>query len=141
MKNLVNQLINEVNFGDLRGAVASSILYNVDNHVDVEVKRFMEDVYNHGCVSGCVSGMIYYVETIKFYDDNREMIWDLFHALGMEKALDRMEMVASGEMCDDEEELEEFEELYDISLTSEKNELAWMAYELINADLLDELTY
>ena len=37
----------------------------------------LEDVIEHGCVSGCVSSLIYYSDTVKFYDKFEDEIWDM----------------------------------------------------------------
>jgi hypothetical protein len=41
------------------------------------VKGFMEDLNRGGCQSGLVGSMCYYSDTVKFYDDYEEEIWDL----------------------------------------------------------------
>ena len=37
----------------------------------------LKDVTEHGCVSGCVSSLIYYSDTVKFYDKFEDEIWDM----------------------------------------------------------------
>ena len=37
----------------------------------------LEDVIEHGCVSGCVSSLIYYSDTVKFYDKFEDEIWNM----------------------------------------------------------------
>ena len=41
-----------------------------------EGSTLVKDVANHGC-SGGVPGLIYYNETVKFYDDHEEEIWEM----------------------------------------------------------------
>jgi hypothetical protein len=137
--NLVGQLTNEVEvFGKetLRGAVAYSILENADingyKNADSAVMDFMEDVMQYGCVSGTVSDMIYYVDTLKFYDQFESYIKDMVIDYGMDDVLEKMGMIAD---CEADEDMEE---LYDMEADYEKNNIAWMAYELIVSDLHNE---
>ena len=37
----------------------------------------IDDVIEHGCVSGVVNSLIYYSDTVKFYDEHEEEIWEL----------------------------------------------------------------
>ena len=37
----------------------------------------IDEVVQHGCVSGVVSALIYYSDTVKFYDEHEEEIWEL----------------------------------------------------------------
>lgn len=135
MTNKLQELLaNEaVTFeGELRGAVASTILDNVDHASDL--KNFMQDVMQYGCISGCVTGMIYYHETVKFYDEYREFIFDLLQEWGcQDETLEMMGMISD---CEDDEEMEE---IYDIHADGEKNNIAWMAFEMVLSDLYHEL--
>lgn len=60
--------------------------YMTDNYTHNE----LADICNHGCASGCASGMIYYSETIALFDKYRD---DLFEIMG-----DFQESM--GESCD-----------------------------------------
>ncbi|MGB5943288.1 MAG: hypothetical protein WBG71_10430 [Leeuwenhoekiella sp.] len=76
---------------------------------------FLEDVTQHGCVSGVVTSLIYYTDTHKFFDDHYEEINDL---------------------------RTDFEEETGILLKIEgdlKNYLAWFAFETVCYGLLSEL--
>jgi len=44
---------------------------------DDEIKASIEDILNYGCVSGCVSDLIYYKQTTVFYQEYKEEIFDL----------------------------------------------------------------
>ena len=35
----------------------------------------IEDVAKHGCVGGVIPSLIYYVDTVKFYNEHEEWIW------------------------------------------------------------------
>ena len=37
----------------------------------------LADICNHGCISGCASGMIYYSETIALFDKYRDDMFDM----------------------------------------------------------------
>lgn len=135
MENIIGRLIGEVAIegkDSLRGFVASSILENMYDNTDSAVMDFMNDVANYGCISGCVSGMIYYHETIKFYDEFSENIYDLFLDYGMDEYLDKMSDIRIMEMD------EEMEEIFDKDVDLEKNELAWAVYEIMVISFLNE---
>lgn len=124
----------EIHGNELRGVVAQMLLDNVDHVSDLE--NYVSDVMQYGCISGCVSGMIYYHETVKFFDDNIEFIEDLLNEYDLldEDQLDRFITVKYA----DEDDYEELEEMYDLSVVTEKNKYAWMAFELVTSDLYDE---
>lgn len=42
-----------------------------------EPKTYLKDLLNHGCVSGMVSGLIYYEDTHKFYNEFADEIDEL----------------------------------------------------------------
>ncbi|OME54014.1 hypothetical protein BSK59_15650 [Paenibacillus odorifer] len=42
------------------------------------MQSWLEDVRQYGCQSGCVSGLIYYNDTEKFFDEYQEQIQDAF---------------------------------------------------------------
>ena len=52
----------------LRAAVAKSILWNSYGETDDDLTSFLQDLASYGCVSGMVSGLIYYAETESFFD-------------------------------------------------------------------------
>lgn len=39
----------------------------------------LEDITNHGCISGCVGELIYTFDCIKFYAKYEEQIWELVY--------------------------------------------------------------
>jgi hypothetical protein len=137
MTNLKNKLVEEMTvFGsDLRGVVAESVLNNVDDHSNEDIMTFLRDVSQYGCISGCVSGMIYYYETVEFFDNHHSHLEDLLIEYGMDNEL---ELVFCLKYANDEEEIEELENALDICVTSEKNRLAWLMYESVIFDLLND---
>jgi len=42
-----------------------------------ESENFIANVAEQGCISGIVSELIYYSDTIKFYNENEELIWEI----------------------------------------------------------------
>lgn len=138
MKNLAVELNKTVQvFGKdcLRGAVAQSILDNSNSESDHDIHSFMSDVMMYGCISGCVSGMIYYTETTAFFDQFSEYLLDMLEEYDMNE---HDELIFALRYAKDEEEIEELEEGLDISVDCEKNKFAWMMYEMIIGDLYNE---
>ena len=42
-----------------------------------ESEHFISDVAMHGCISGTVGELIYYSDTCKFYEENKDLIWEI----------------------------------------------------------------
>ncbi len=85
-----------------------------------EREGFIKDLLSHGCVSGMVSGLIYYADTVKFADKFEEEIWDL--------ANEQMESIGETDNI-----LQFFANLNGSknvgSMDQFKNLLAWFAFE------------
>lgn len=59
----------------MKNAWAKELLLNNIEDMSTEEKlQYVSDVCQHGCISGCVSGVIYYSETMKLFKDNMEEI-------------------------------------------------------------------
>lgn len=87
---------------------------------------YLKDVCQYGGVSGCITGLIYYADTNKFYDDNEEeieTILDEFKDNCGYKTRPEAIMHLNGSAED---------------ITQEKNLLAWMAYEETARNVLME---
>lgn len=56
----------------LRQAVAREVIDHANS--DEDVKHFLLDVLQHGCISGVVPSLIYYVDTHSFYDKHYNAI-------------------------------------------------------------------
>ena len=41
-----------------------------------EERFLISDVATHGCSGGTISDLIYYEDTVKFYNDHEDEIWD-----------------------------------------------------------------
>lgn len=87
---------------------------------DYSMSEYCQEVINYGCSSGVVISMIYYTDTIKFYDNFVDEINDLLVNYGV-NPID----IANN---DDDK-------LF-ISYDS-KNKLAWYAYEAIVYEILE----
>ena len=81
---------------------------------------YCQEVINHGCVSGVAPSMIYYTDTIKFYDNFVDEINDLLVNY----------YVNPTDIIDDDDD-----KLF-ISDYS-KNKLAWYAYETVVYEILE----
>lgn len=47
---------------------------NMEGYTQEERKQYLEDVTHHGCVSGAVSGVIYYYDTETIFKNNMQSI-------------------------------------------------------------------
>ena len=69
-----------INLEDLLQATDSpmqkAIIQEVLDHASTndEVRSFLSDVIQHGCISGMVNSLIYYCDTHQFYDTHYEEI-------------------------------------------------------------------
>lgn len=76
MKKLNNKNLKELKGdNDLKDYIIDYLLDNYDQADERE--SFIKDLLSHGCVSGMVSGLIYYDDTNKFHDDYENEIWQL----------------------------------------------------------------
>jgi len=83
------------------------------------IETYFNDLLTHGCVSGMVGRLIYYSDTVKFYDRYEDEIEDLLDETREEMGYsNRFDMIGS---------LNGAENVGDI--TQEKNLLAWFAFE------------
>ena len=131
-----------------------------------ERKTYLQDLTQHGAISGMVSGLIYYHETTQFFNEHRDEILAMLHELKEETGLDEEQLFnekwQSVQNIVDEEynsqlNLEDFEneESYQVALDEEysafvenideleniynQNLLAWFAVEKLAKKELDEL--
>lgn len=72
---LNQQAINDDN--GLMESVTRHILNEWDEYDDP--KDIVGEVLEYGCVSGYVSGLVYYSDTVAYYEKNREAINDLLY--------------------------------------------------------------
>jgi hypothetical protein len=93
----------------------------------VEPERY-RDVLDHGCQSGTVGGLIYYSETVAFYNAHEGAIDDLISEMASDFGQSYLEFIGSlngAKYVDNAEQL--------------KNLLAWFACEEIVRQLSDEI--
>lgn len=74
-KKELQKIADDYKNTELKRNVAEMIIDEADGYETIE--GWFEDLFNHGCVSGMVGGLIHYVDTHKFYDDNYSDIEDL----------------------------------------------------------------
>jgi len=82
-----------------------------------DVKECLEDILQHGCVSGCVGHLIYTHDTHKFFDEFYEEIMELAEAA----------------------EEDSGEPLYSFDKGDLKNWFAWFGFETIVSEIYAEL--
>ena len=95
--------------------------------MDEKLKSRLEEIVEHGCQSGTVGSLIYYTDTVKFFDNFNDEIYDMVEDIfGAESVLEMLQR-----HC----------ELIDIVMGADivKNYLAWMAYEVTCSNILDNI--
>jgi hypothetical protein len=91
-------------------------MQTITDYLNKKDKEDVKDIANHGC-SGGVSGLIYYNETTKFYDDHVKEIWEMLEDAADQEGQTLMEKVYS--ITKDEESYRTF-----------RNQLVWWAVEV-----------
>ena len=121
-KKFLNKLLAEDN------KLINEVVEDLDYYDSLEeIKSYLEDILNYGCVSGIVSKLVYYKDTNKFYDTYEEEIEDLIDEFKKEMGYNkRAEFIASLNGSSE-------------SMTQEKNLLSWFAYEETARRILDRL--
>ena len=111
----------------LQREVKQIILNNIEEDYIVE---FFEDLMNNGCVSGMIGELIYYKDTIAFYnrhkDEINEMLSELLGAYGVNCVSEIF-----GEKWDIEDPL--------ALETNNQNLLAWFAFEETSRTIAENL--
>lgn len=77
---------------------------------------YLEDVTQHGCISGTVSRLVYYVDTNAFFDTHYDEIQEMIEEYQESTGID---LVHTGDL---------------------KNFYSWFAYEQIAYEILNQLT-
>ena len=91
-------------------------MQTIKEYLKEKEKEDVADIAKHGC-SGGVSGLIYYTETGKFYDDHVKEIWEMLEDAADQEGQTLMEKIFS--ITKDEESHRTF-----------KNKLVWWAVEV-----------
>ncbi len=104
-----------------------------------ERKTYLQDLTQHGAISGMVSGLISYHETTQFFNEHRDEILAMLHELKEETGLDEKELFS--DKWNDWKDLleEEADDLDPLADTNNQNLLAWFAVEELARQELDEL--
>lgn len=114
MLSLLNSIVENTMEDSLKHEVAEILVDMLDTDINnEEVLTTIEDIINHGCASGIVPALIYYKDTEAFFDRHVDEIFDLYNDLKFEY----------GEI--------------DIELS--RNNLAWLSFEAMAQNILDEL--
>ena len=117
MKNLIDVL---------KGLRQKNAMYEfvVDDLLETpeeDLEQHMKEILNYGCVNGTVSSMIYYSDTITFFDNYKNFIVDLMEELEVQphqlNGYDKTDP-----FCEE---------------TTNKNLLAWLAYEEVTRQALE----
>ena len=96
------------------------ILDDLEELEDFEqAEQYLNDVVNHGGISGCIDGLIYYEDTVEFYNDFEEEIENLLEDFQENCGYkNRFEAISNLNGADSVGNIKQ-----------EKNLLAWMGYE------------
>ena len=114
---------------DLFKAVETINKNNTDE--DYTEELFIQEVLEHGCISGMVGELIYYRDTIKFYDDHKEDINGLLYETIEDSGLSPSELFGDRWFNDDPLALE----------TNNQNLLSWFAFEETARKIAEEKEY
>jgi len=55
----------------------------------------LENIVNNGCVSGAAGCHIYYVDTVAFYQEFDNQIWDMVYDASQDQGISSLEFIAS----------------------------------------------
>ena len=104
-----------------------------------ERKIYLQDLTQHGAISGMVGGLISYYETTQFFTEYRNEILAMLKEMKEESGLDEKELF--GEKWNTWEDLmeEEADDLDPLADPNNQNLLAWFAVEELARQELDEL--
>lgn len=104
-----------------------------------ERETYLQDLTQHGAISGMVGGLIYYHETTQFFNEHRDEILSMLEELKEETGLDEKGLF--GEKWNDWEDLleEEADDLDPLEDQNNQNLLAWFAVEELARRELNEL--
>ena len=93
-----------------------------------KLERFLiTDVATHGCSGGTISDLIYYKDTVKFYKDHEDEIWDELSNMAEDLGQTIPFMISNFRGCKNVDSAETF-----------KNLLAWWICEHIAQRISDE---
>lgn len=83
MTSILNTLKTmETETTGVKNDVINYLLDNSDNNEDLQTH--LEDINNYGCESGQVNHLIYYTDTVKYFEDYESEIMEMLEQLGIE---------------------------------------------------------
>ncbi len=98
-KARAKDIVNKLHRDTLKKAYAENAIEQVvieDALNSENWQHYLEDVTQHGCVSGVVPHLVYYYDTIAFYNQHEELIWKMLGAAQEEGGLQHpLELIAS----------------------------------------------
>ena len=97
-----------------------------------EQKTFMEDVMEYGCISGTVGQLIYYTDTVAFYDRHSVEIGDMLTDL-----MDDMGIYEPSELFNNWEENDD--SILEFEDKINQNTLAWFGFEEMTREIYEEM--
>lgn len=101
-----------------------------DAKVSEDTANYLKNVTENGCASGYVTDMIYYTDTIKFFEDNKKEISTMLSNMLEETGLNCPSELF-GEAWDKSDPL--------CQETNNQNLLAWFGYEETARIILEEI--
>lgn len=126
---MVEEYLEELKNGnDLNDCVLDYYIDRKYSNTD-ELIRELEDLQRYGCVSGMIVDLIYYDDTIKFYDNYKDDINELLSGLLDGSGLSIQEFF--GKNFDNDDPL--------ILNFSNKNLLAWFGFEESSYRIYEEI--
>src|SRR5699024_5110650 len=136
MTNLLNTLKTMEN--ETTGVKNDVINYLLEyNNNSEDLQTHLEDINNYGCESGQVNHLIYYTDTVAYFEEHEEEITEMLEQLGIEdvESWDGLE-----ELSDLFPRLETPDERHEMELNNQdKNYLALTIFEYETSVLFDEL--
>lgn len=114
MKKQIQKMLEEAD----EGSIKQDVLEWLNDEEDPEI--VLRDLQHGGCKSGMVGHLIYYVDTVKYYNNHKEEIEELIHTLEEGTGQTRIELF--GRHLDIQDWFTENTDLRD-------NLLAWFGFE------------
>jgi len=85
--------------------------------LETQTKDDIQAIAEYGCVNGACNNLIYYSDTLDFYDNHKEEIWDIIYDQAEKFDMNVLSFVNS-------------EDGFVDSDTTFKNKMAWLAVEI-----------
>lgn len=128
MKTKIKEYKAETN---LEQSVKDIIIDEIINLDDSEIERWFNDLFAYGCESVIVTSMIYYVDTLKFFNRHKEEINVL-----LSETLNQLGYECPSKIFEDK--WNKTDPL--VMEITNQNLLAWFAFEETAGRMFDEIT-